>query len=91
MDHGPSWWVRAAHTGVLACLQRDRLQVGAILVTHQHPQHGAGPAALPTATLATRERIPGPFRAVRRHRGPGWHHAPAQHRCAVRTNPHGRA
>ena len=51
---------------VLACLQRDRLQLEAILVTHHHPDHIGGLDALRDATGAAvygpaRERIPEPF------------------------------
>jgi len=51
---------------VLACLQRDRLQLEAILVTHHHPDHIGGVDALRDATGAAvhgpaREPIPEPF------------------------------
>lgn len=51
---------------VLACLQRDRLQLEAILVTHHHPDHIGGLDALRDATGAgvyshARERIPEPL------------------------------
>jgi hydroxyacylglutathione hydrolase len=51
---------------VLACLQRDGLQLEAILVTHHHPDHIGGVDALRDATGAkvwgpARERIPEPL------------------------------
>lgn len=51
---------------VLQALQRDGLQLAAILVTHHHPDHTGGVQALREATGATvygpaRERIPAPF------------------------------
>jgi hydroxyacylglutathione hydrolase len=51
---------------VLACLQRDGLQLEAILVTHHHPDHIGGVNALREATGAVvygpaRERIPEPL------------------------------
>ncbi|HKB55770.1 MAG TPA: hydroxyacylglutathione hydrolase [Ramlibacter sp.] len=51
---------------VLACLQRDGLQLEAILVTHHHPDHIGGVDVLRDATGATvygpaRERIPEPL------------------------------
>jgi hydroxyacylglutathione hydrolase len=51
---------------VLACLQRDGLQLEAILVTHHHPDHIGGVDALREATGAkvygpARERIPEPL------------------------------
>jgi hydroxyacylglutathione hydrolase len=51
---------------VLACLQRDGLQLEAILVTHHHPDHIGGVDAVREATGAkvygpARERIPEPF------------------------------
>ena len=54
---------------VLACLQRDRLQLEAILVTHHHPDHIGGLDALRDATGAAvygpaRERIPEPLTRV---------------------------
>jgi hydroxyacylglutathione hydrolase len=54
---------------VLACLQRDRLQLEAILVTHHHPDHIGGLDALRAATGAVvygpaRERIPEPLTRV---------------------------
>lgn len=54
---------------VLACLQRDRLQLEAILVTHHHPDHIGGLDALRDATGAAvygpaRERIPQPLTRV---------------------------
>jgi len=54
---------------VLASLQRDRLQLDAILVTHHHPDHVGGVDALREATGAAvwgpaRERIPPPFAGV---------------------------
>ncbi|HWI80537.1 hydroxyacylglutathione hydrolase [Ramlibacter sp.] len=54
---------------VLACLQRDRLQLEAILVTHHHPDHIGGLEALRDATGAAvfgpaRERIPEPLTRV---------------------------
>jgi hypothetical protein len=36
---------------VLACLQRDRLQLGAILVTHHRPGQSGGPDALGSVDL----------------------------------------
>jgi hydroxyacylglutathione hydrolase len=54
---------------VLACLQRDRLQLEAILVTHHHPDHIGGLDALRDATGAAvygpaRETIPQPLTRV---------------------------
>jgi hydroxyacylglutathione hydrolase len=54
---------------VLACLQRDRLQLEAILVTHHHPDHIGGLDAVRDATGAAvygpaRERIPEPLTRV---------------------------
>ena len=54
---------------VLACLQRGRLQLEAILVTHHHPDHIGGLDALRDATGAAvygpaRERIPEPLARV---------------------------
>jgi hydroxyacylglutathione hydrolase len=51
---------------VLACLQRERLQLEAILVTHHHPDHIGGLDAVRDATGAAvygpaRERIPEPL------------------------------
>ena len=51
---------------VLACLQRDGLQLEAILVTHHHPDHIGGVDVLREATGAAvygpaRERIPEPL------------------------------
>lgn len=51
---------------VLACLQRDRLQLEAILVTHHHPDHIGGLDELRDATGAAvygpaKERIPAPL------------------------------
>jgi len=51
---------------VLEALQRDSLQLAAILVTHHHPDHTGGVQALRESTGATvygpsRERIPEPF------------------------------
>lgn len=51
---------------VLEALQRDGLQLAAILVTHHHPDHTGGVQALREATGAkvygpARERIPEPF------------------------------
>jgi hydroxyacylglutathione hydrolase len=51
---------------VLACLQRDGLQLEAILVTHHHPDHIGGVDTLRDATGAkvygpARERIPEPL------------------------------
>src|SRR6516164_10716070 len=51
---------------VLDALQRDNLQLAAILVTHHHADHTGGVAALHEATGApvfgpARERIPEPF------------------------------
>lgn len=55
---------------VLACLQRDRLQLDAILVTHHHPDHIGGLDALRDATGAAvygpaRERIPEPLQRLK--------------------------
>ena len=51
---------------VFDALARDKLQLAAILVTHHHPDHTGGVAALHAATGApvfgpARERIPEPF------------------------------
>lgn len=51
---------------VFNALTRDKLQLAAILVTHHHPDHTGGVAALHAATGApvfgpARERIPEPF------------------------------
>jgi hydroxyacylglutathione hydrolase len=51
---------------VFDALTRDKLQLAAILVTHHHPDHTGGVAALHAATGApvfgpARERIPEPF------------------------------
>lgn len=51
---------------VFDALARDKLQLAAILVTHHHPDHTGGVAALHAATGApvfgpARERIPQPF------------------------------
>lgn len=51
---------------VFNALTRDKLQLAAILVTHHHPDHTGGVAALHAATSApvfgpARERIPEPF------------------------------
>ena len=51
---------------VFNALTRDKLQLAAILVTHHHPDHTGGVAALQAATGApvfgpARERIPEPF------------------------------
>lgn len=54
---------------VLACLQRDRLQLEAILVTHHHPDHIGGLDELRDATGAAvygpaHERIPEPLKRL---------------------------
>lgn len=54
---------------VLKALQQDGLRLDAILVTHHHPDHTGGVAALRDATGAVvhgpaRERIPEPFRPL---------------------------
>lgn len=54
---------------VLACLQRERLHLEAILVTHHHPDHIGGLDAVRDATGAAvygpaRERIPEPLTRV---------------------------
>lgn len=54
---------------VFDALTRDKLQLAAILVTHHHPDHTGGVAALHAATGApvfgpARERIPEPFKPL---------------------------
>jgi len=54
---------------VLEALQQARLRLHAILVTHHHPDHTGGVAALREATDAqvygpARERIPEPFQSL---------------------------
>lgn len=54
---------------VFDALARDKLQLAAILVTHHHPDHTGGVAALHAATGApvfgpARERIPEPFKPL---------------------------
>jgi hypothetical protein len=44
---------------VLACLQRDRLQVEAILVMHHRPDHGRRPLARHARDAVCRRRPPG--------------------------------
>ena len=55
---------------VLQALQRDGLQLAAILVTHHHADHAGGVQALREATGAAvygpaREHIPAPFTALK--------------------------
>lgn len=55
---------------VFDALARDKLQLAAILVTHHHPDHTGGVAALRATTGArvlgpARERIPEPFEPLR--------------------------
>ena len=54
---------------VFDALARDKLQLAAILVTHHHPDHTGGVAALHAATGApvfgpARERNPEPFKPL---------------------------